>query len=53
MGESGADLLLGVDRHGDNLLARRVHEETVTAFTAPVFHKACGFQASNEFTPRH
>ena len=53
MGESGADFLLGVDLHGDDLLALGVHELTVTAFGASAFHKACGFQSSWEFTPRH
>ena len=53
MGESGADFLLGVDRHGDDLVALGVHELTVTAFGSSAFHKACGFQPSYEFTPRH
>ena len=53
MGESGANFLLGVHRDGDDRLALRVHELTVTAFAAPVFYKACGFQSSNQFTPRH
>ena len=53
MRESGADFLLGVHRHGDDLLAPRVHELTVTAFAAPLLHKARGFQPSNQFTPCH
>ena len=53
MRESGADFLLGVHRYGDDLLALRVHELPVTACAAPLFHKARGFQPSNQCTPRH
>ena len=53
MRESGADFFLGVHRYGDDLRSLGVHELPMTAFAAPVFHKARGFQPSNQFTPRH
>ena len=53
MGESGANFLLRVHRYGDDRLALRVHELTVTACAAPVFYKARGFQPSNQIHPTH